>query len=314
VGYLLRWIAANAVIAILAVPAILGMTSPGQFRQLTWIAPLNLHDIGAVISNTVVGTLTPGHFPGAILTVVVAAVLLISIWHDLPAPRAALVALAVPGLYAAFVVIASAALQPIILGRIFSWTVIALCLLEARACLARGWLQPVAVVAIAATVGVGLTYQLAAPADAKEPWRAVIQAATPELNRADLVVLAPDTDPAAVMYYAPTLNHVAMWASEPMTPSQLGIMPGIFGISGITGDDIARRIAAGSSLSLIARSADQGAVSDLLHRLRAPQGRVERNCVGGDGHPTTYLCGVAIFSWAASPATTTTSERGNGRR
>jgi hypothetical protein len=314
VRYLLRWIAANAAVAILAMPTVLGITSPGQFRQLTWIAPLNLHDIGAVMSNTAAGTLTPGHFPGAMLTVLVAAVLLISIWRDVPAPRAALVALAVPVLYAVFVLIASVVLQPIFLGRIFSWTVIAVCLLEARAFLARGWLRPLAVAAIAATMGVGLTYQLAAPADAKEPWRAAIRSASPELSAAELVVLAPDTDPAAVMYYAPALSRVAMWSSEPMTPSQLGIMPGIFGIHGITGDDIARRIAAGSSLSLIARASDENAVSGLLHQVRPPQGRVERRCIGGDGHPTKYPCGVTILSWSASSAATTTSERDNAGR
>lgn len=312
--FLLRWGAANAVVAIVALPVITGMASSTQLRQLAWIAPLNLHDIGAVISNTLVGTLTPAHFPGAILAILVAAVLLISIWRHFPAPRAALIALTIPALYTVFIVIVSAAIQPIFLGRIFSWTVIALCLLEARACLERGWLRPVAVAAIAATMGVGLSYQLAAPADAKEPWREAIRSAAPRLDRADLVVLAPDTDPAAVMYYAPTLTHVAMWSSEPMTPSELGIMPGIFGIPGITEDDVARRITNGSSLSLIARASDEAAVSRLLSRVPPAQSRTDRNCVGGDGRLTNYPCGIAILSWGAASVTTTASEHANGER
>jgi hypothetical protein len=312
--FLLRWIAANAVVAIVALPVIIGMASLTQLRQLAWIAPLNLHDIGAVISNTLVGTLTPARFPGAALAILVAAVLVIAIWRHFPAPRAALIALAIPALYAAFILIVSATIQPIFLSRIFSWAVIALCLLEARACLARGWLRPVAVAAIVATIGVGLSYQLAAPADAKEPWREAIQSAAGRLDRADLVVLAPDTDPAAVMYYAPTLNHVAMWWSERMTPSELGIMPGIFGIPGITEEDVARQITNGSSLSLIARASDEAAVSRLLSRVPPAQSRADRNCVGGDGHPTNYPCGIAILSWGTAPATTTANEHTHGER
>ena len=312
--FLLRWAVANAIVAILTCPAIIGMTRPAQLRQLAWIAPLNLHDIGAAISNTMVGTLTPAHLPGAPLAILVAVVLLASVWRNFPAPRAALIALTIPGLYAAVIVIVSATVQPILLGRIFSWTVIALCLVEARACLASGRQRPVAIAAIAATTGIGLSYQLAAPTDAKEPWRETIQVAAPGLARSDLVVLAPDTDPAAVIYYAPTLPRVVMWSSEPMTPSELGIMPGIFGIPGITGDDIARWIAGGSSLSLIARASDEAAVSGLLSRVPPPQSRVDRHCIGGDGHPTNYPCGIAILSWKASSATTTIGERANAGR
>ena len=313
-GFLLRWVAANVAVAIVALPVMIGMASPIQLRQLAWIAPVNLHDIGAVISNTLVGTLTPSHFPGAILAVLVAAVLLISIWRYFPAPRAALIALAIPILYAALIVVVSVAIQPIFLSRIFSWTVIALCLLEARACLARGWLRPLAVAAIAATIGVGLSYQLTAPADAKEPWREAIQSAAERLDRADLVVLAPGTDPGAVMYYAPRLHHVAMWWSERMTPSELGIMPGIFGIPGITEDDVARQITGGSRLSLIARTSDEAAVSRLLNHVPPAQSRTDRNCVGGDGRPTNYPCGIAILSWEAASATTTAGGPVNGER
>jgi 4-amino-4-deoxy-L-arabinose transferase-like glycosyltransferase len=311
--FFLGWTVANAIVAILALPAIVGMTNPAQLHQLAWIAPLKLHDIGAVISNTVVGTLTPGRFPGALLATLVTAVLLASIWRDFLAPGTTLIALAIPGLYAAFVVIVSTAIQPILLSRIFGWTVVALCLLEARALLVRGRLRAVAVGVIGVTIGVGLSYQLTVPADAKEPWRETIQAA-PSLSQADLVVLAPDTDPAAVMYYAPSLTRVAMWSSEPMTPTELGIMPGIFGIPGITGDDIAHRIAGGASLSLVARASDEAAVAELLGRVRPPQHRLDRKCVAGDGHPTSYPCGIAILSWEQSSATATADEQANGER
>src|SRR5262249_13382086 len=62
----LRWIAANSCVAAFAIPAFIAMTSPTQFRQLPRIPSLNLLDVGAVVSNTIIGTLTPGHFPGGI--------------------------------------------------------------------------------------------------------------------------------------------------------------------------------------------------------------------------------------------------------
>ncbi|HWB51568.1 MAG TPA: glycosyltransferase family 39 protein [Stellaceae bacterium] len=291
------WIASNAVVGLLAAPLLVSMAQPSQLRQLAWIPPLNWHDFGAVISNTVAGTLTPGHFPGALLAMLVVAVLVLSLRRDPPPSRMLVVALLIPGLYAALVILVSATLQPILLGRIFSWTVVALCLIEARATLASGWQRPLAIGVVAATTSIGLAYQIAAPADAKEPWRGALHTAASELTRADLVALAPDTDPAAVMYYAPPVAHIAMWASQAMAPAQLGIMPGLFGIPGMTRDTIARRIGEGARVTLVARASDEAALAGLLGAVPPPATRLDRPCVGGDGNPTRYPCGITVLSW-----------------
>jgi hypothetical protein len=295
----LRWIAANTCIATFAIPVLIGMTSPTQFRQLAWIPSLNLHDVGAVVSNTIVGTLTPGHFPGGIAAAAVACVLAVAVLRELPAPRVTAIALAIPGLYVALVILVSVTLQPIFLSRIFCWIGIPLCLIGAHAVTSRGWLRPVAIVTIAGATFIGLSYQLDANPAAKEPWHDAIQSSEALLKQAELVVLGPNTDPAPVMYYAPALSRVAMWTAEPTPAAALGIMPRLFGVPGITRDEIARAIDASTSgVVIIARAPDKPLIPELLQRVRPPVSRVDRPCVGGDARPTSYPCGVAILAWA----------------
>jgi hypothetical protein len=297
----LGWAGANFAVGILVLPALIGMTSASQLRQLSWIPPVDLHQIGAVVSNTIAGTLTPGRFPGGLLAITVAGVLAASIWRDRPERRAAFIGLAIPGFYAALAILVSVTVQPILLSRVLCWMGVPLCLIQARALLARGWLRPIAIGAIVGTTAIGLYYQFSVGAEAKEPWRQSVLSAKAELQQAELVVLAPDTDPAAIMYYAPGLSRVAMWSSEPLTPSELGIMPQLFGVAGITIDEIARRINAASRVVLIARASDKEALPQLLRLVASPERRIDRGCIGGDGRPTDYPCGIAILIWRPSP-------------
>src|SRR6185437_15409585 len=131
----LGWIGAHLCVGGLVLPAVIGMTDPAQWRQLAWIPAVSFQRVAAVFSNTVAGTLTPAGFPGSILAVAVAAILVVSlwglpVWRDASSRRAAAVAVAIPGLFTAFVVLTSMMVQPILLSRVFSWTVIQLCLIE----------------------------------------------------------------------------------------------------------------------------------------------------------------------------------------
>ncbi len=208
----------------------------------------------------------------------------------------------IPGLYAALVILVSVTLQPIFLSRIFCWVGIPLCLLEAHALTARGWLRPVAAIVIAVTTGVGLFYQITANAAAKEPWRDALQFVGSQVKQAELVVLAPNTDPAPVMYYAPVLPHVAMWTNEPMSAGDVGIMPRLFGIAGITRDEIERWIDSASRVVIIARATDEHLLPELLEHVRPPASRVDRPCFGGDRRPTNYPCGITVLVWASEQA------------
>lgn len=115
--------------------------------------------------------------------------------------------------------------------------------------------------------------------------------------QANMVVLGPDTDPAPLMYYAPDAPNVTMWTQEQPTPSELGIMPELFHTHRVPSDEIIRLIAAGDRIVFFARATDKPMVVALLERAFPPHRRIEQQCIGGDGKPTTYPCSVSAWIW-----------------
>jgi 4-amino-4-deoxy-L-arabinose transferase-like glycosyltransferase len=293
----LWWIGANLCIAALAVPELVGMVHHVGTGILAWIPPVSLHTIGAVMSNTLAGTLTPGYFPGGILAVALAGIVVFGVWRCPLSRPATTILLAVPLLYATFVMLTSFVSQPIFLSRIFCWIGIPLCLLEAHALSVRGWWRPIVIATVVGSTVVGLLYQLDASPDTKQPWRQVVASLRLKLMQADLVVLGPETDPAPLLYYAPSLSRVVVWENKPIPAAQVGVMPALFGINGIPGDEIIRRIGDGERVIFIAGPTDRGVTSQLLSSTGAPSFRIDRRCIGADGNPTRYPCGIVAIGW-----------------
>jgi hypothetical protein len=94
-----------------------------------------------------------------------------------------------------------------------------------------------------------------------------------------------------------------MWTDEPTSAAELGIMPRLFGIAGITRDEILRQIDGTSGVVIVARATDEHLLPELLRNVRLPTTRVDRPCVGGDGRPTSYPCGITVLAWVPMPAT-----------
>ncbi len=291
------WIVANACVALLALPELRGMLGHVESDQLAWIPPLGLHDIGAVLSNTLAGTLTPGAFPGGELAVVLCCLLAIALWRRPPDRPASVIVLAVPLFYLTCVLVVSLAFQPMMLSRIFVWTGIPLCLLQAHALSIRWRLRPVVATIIVFVVAVGLFYQLNPNPDAKEPWRSVIREVEPDLTRADLVVLGPDTDPADLMYYAPHLSQVKIWTKTTLPEAQAGVMAQLFGITRITRNEIIASINGNARVVLVLRTGDNGFLPSLLKNVPAPAQWIDRRCRRGDRGITKYPCGLTALSW-----------------
>jgi mannosyltransferase len=292
------WIGVHLCVGTLVLPAVIGMLDAQQTQQLNWIPAVSLHQMGAIFSNTVAGTPTPGQFPGVVLAIAAAGVMTISIWRDMPPWRTMVIAVAIPSVYTALLILASLAVPPILLSRVFCRAGVPLYLIEAHAVMARGWLRPIAIGAILGTTVVGLYYQLSIHPNAKEPWRESIQFAATELQQADLIVLAPGTDPATFTYYAPKVRNVAMWWSEVLAPSEVGITPRILNVPGTTHEQIARRIKNPSSrVVLIAKDPDKATLKELSSVARPPDQRTDFRCRGGDSEPTTDPCGIAILAW-----------------
>jgi hypothetical protein len=186
--------------------------------------------------------------------------------------------------------------QPMMLSRIFSWIGIPLCLLQAHALSGRGHLRRVLVAITSAVVAVSLFYQLTPDPDAKEPWRSVIQEVSLDLSRADLVVLGPSTDVSNLMYYAPSIRQVRIWAEDP-SGSEGEFMAKLFGVKPITQDAIAEQINSDARVVIVLRVEDQRFLPALLLHTSSPARRLDRRCVSGDGRYTNYPCELTVLSW-----------------
>jgi mannosyltransferase len=289
------WIGANACVALAALPELNGMLGHYGDDQLEWISPVGFYNIGAVLSNTVVGTLTPADFPGGELAVVLCCLLALALWRHPPDWRSSVIILVIPGLYIACVLVISFFFQPMMLSRIFVWTGIPICLLLAHALSVRWRPQPVVVAVIGIVVSIGLFYQLNTNPDAKEPWRSVISDVRQDLTHADLVVLGPDTGPMGLRYYAPQVRRVKIWTEATRPGDRIGNM--LFGTPQITRNEIIQQINGKARVVIVLRTDEERILPSLLQDVRAADQRIDHRCRRGDGQITKYPCGLIVISW-----------------
>jgi len=285
------WIAANVAVALLSFPEILGMLSHVKADRLAWMPPLTWHEIGLVFSQVVVGPLSRPDFPGEQLAALLICLLVLSLWLYPLGRRPAIVLLAIPGIYSACVLGVSL-FQPILVGRIFCWTWIPLCLVLAHVLSTRSILQLVVATATFLVFSVGLTDQFTASADAKEPWRSVVRQVRAALSCADLIVLGPQTSPSNLFYYAPAAEHVRIWREGLPPTSEDTVIPLLFGTSRIAREEIIEQINSGAHVVMFLRAGGVGFVPRITSQVAPPQERIDRYC--GD-----YLC-LAVLSWPGS--------------
>jgi len=274
------WIAANAVVFVLALPEMMGMLAHVAANRLAWIAPLTLSAIGRSLREDILGPLAPADLVTEVLVVGFLGVVAVRIYLRPPERRAIVVALGVPAIFVCEVVFASF-FQPIILGRIFCWVQVPLSIILADVLLVdvryRLFVSAITLVVL----GVGLAHQLGAPGDAKEPWRSVIRQIKPDLAQADLVVVGPQSDTSNLMYYAPAAKHVRIWTEGLPPNSEDTVLPNLFGITSITRAEIIDRINTGARVILILRlSLDGRFLPLILSAVSPPQRQVTGTCLG----------------------------------
>jgi hypothetical protein len=202
------------------------------------------------------------------------------------------VVILIPAVFLALAVLVSIG-RMILLPRILCWITMPLALALARGLFVRSRVRPVLAGVTAATLAVGLGWQLGFSDTAKEPWRDVLGAVGPELARADLVVLGPSTDPVVLAYYAPGVAGARMWADGSPPNIENTEMRERLNVGTIAEDDIVHAIAAGRSVWLVANYTDQDSLPALLARAPAPRRRIDRHC-------GKYPC-VTVLEWAAGP-------------
>jgi hypothetical protein len=273
---LMRWIAVNAVVAVVAIPELIGMLEQARNGSgIAWIPPFSPLDAVRSFSALISGGATPVKFPGAALALAVLLVVGASVLATPPDRRAATVIIAIPAIFSLLIGTASL-FQPIFIARVFCWLDLPFSLAIAYAVTSRSRLRSVALATVVATMAIGLGYQIRSATN--EPWRSLLHGINPELARADHVVLAPLTDPTAFAYYAPNIRPLETWDVGLRGSVENDYMPKRMGVRVVPSKQIVNDIRRGETTWLILRTPDLRYVQPLLDQLPPPRIDIERTC------------------------------------
>lgn len=258
---LARWTGLHGALLLLGIPYYAHVFAASQSGIINYVPPAGLHQFLYSISLLTSGIVTPYPWPGLVLAAAFLLVLGVSLCLN-PLPGwSAVTLVGVPCLFVAFVFAVSLR-QSILLPRTLVWLVVPLCLLAARQMLAGGIARYAVLLTTVAAFGAGLLFQLTRPGSDKEPLREVVQALSPDLQHADLVVLSPSSDPMVMAYYAPKLKDVRIWDSA-VNPTIFGAMARSRHMSSINQVQILQAIRAHQSVVLVSHSFDLGRLNDL---------------------------------------------------
>ncbi len=287
---LLKWTVLNACVLLLGVPYYLRAFTASKSGVISYMPPAGIHQIVYCASMIVSGMVTPYPWPAFLLAAAVFVTLAVSLSLHRPSSRSSLTLIGVPFLYLALVVVLSQA-RPILLPRILVWTVAPLCLIAGNQLLAAGRARVVVLLSLVAAFGTGLFFQVTAPNSDKEPWRDISQTLAPELERADLVVLSPVSNPMVLSYYGPHIKNARLWDAS-MRPTIMAAAAERLGIASISEPEILQAIQANHSVWVLSHSFDLGRVDDLRRRVPPTYYRV-------------WFCGkvpcVAAAGWQTHP-------------
>ncbi len=275
---LVRWVAANALLAVLAVPLLVLILSPTVAEDLGHLERLSLHEalfsVGQLLTSRTVPERFIGYGVAFVFSVaLVAALLRRGIW---PERRVFWLLVALP---VTFLVIAAALSlrQQVLVGRVLTWMWVPLSLVLAHALLAGARRRAL----LAATVllfAVGLFYHLEWPGWNADDWRSVMAQLEPDLRTADMVVIGPDTFAPGITYYAPDTRHLRHLEGQTWHTVSNTFVPDHMGIPNVTQGQVAAAVAAGSHVVLISRGEDLDVVKSLQAQTPPPRRAIDRYC------------------------------------
>ena len=269
---LLRWTVLNVLVVLLAAPYLVFTFAASRAGGLDWMPRFSIHSLITCISSIVAGLLTPRPWPGTILAAALLAALTVALYLRPLSIRANVVLIGVPVLFI-LLVSAVSIRRPILMPRVLLWTLVPLCLVAGSELLAAGRARFALLLALVAAFGTGLYFQVTTPGGGKEPWRDAVGAFAPELERADLVVVGPLSNPMVLKYYAPRVKNIRLWdASLPRTTlnafaEQLHIAP-------ITEGEILQAIQAKKSVWVLSNAFDLVRIKDLQSHIPSTAYRV----------------------------------------
>jgi mannosyltransferase len=264
---LLQWSALNVLVLLLALPYLVYTLRASRTGGLDWMPPFSIHALVTTVSAVISGPLTPRPWPGTFLAAVLLMTLVVSLWLSPLSLRANVTLIGVPLLFVLLVAVVSLR-RPILLPRFLAWMVVPLCVLAASELLAAGRARFVVLLSVVAAFGIGLYFQVTTPGSNKEPWREAVHAFAPELARADLVVVAPLSDPLVLKYYAPQVKNIRLWDAS-LPPTTMNALAKRLHIAPITEPEILKAIEAKQSVWVLSNGFDLVRVKDLQSHVPA---------------------------------------------
>jgi mannosyltransferase len=266
-GPLFRWIAANIVVLLLAAPYLFFTSRASRSGGLDWMPPFSLHDLVTCASSVVGGILTPRPWPGTVLTAGLLVILAVSLLFRPLSARANVVLVGVPLLFVVLISVISIR-RPILLPRTLLWVVVPLCVAAGSALVTSGRARYAVLLGFFATFGTGLFFQLRTPGAQKEPWREITHEFAPALERADLVVVAPLSDPLVFTYYAPEIRNIRLWDAA-LPPTSLNTLAAQLHMETITESQIMNAIRTRHNVWVLSNTFDLSRVDRLRGQARA---------------------------------------------
>lgn len=267
---LLRWLAANAVVALACAPLVPSILSPGDAAATGWIPTLNRWSLESVIGQTLGG---PAMEPNTqrvaeVAVLAIAALAFIPPWR--PGRRAGTLLVLVPLLTLALM-IGISVVKAILLSRTLAWLLIPLAVALGDILSRRPKVVGMAVVGV---VAAGLVLQMARLSTLKEDWRGLF-AQMPGLAPPAMIVLGPHSPPGAVAVYAPQAGRPVRLDDGGLSMPETTVMPRLFGTETISRETLAQAIAAGRPVWLIYRRPEYAWVQQELAGLPAPRRTVQ---------------------------------------
>ena len=287
---LLKWTALNAFVLLLGVPYYVRAFTASKSGIISYMPPAGVHQLVYCASLIVSGIVTPYPWPAFLLAAAVIVALAVSLSFHRLSHRASVTLIGVPCLFVALVVVLSHA-RPILLPRILVWAVVPLCVVAGNQLLAAGRARFAVLLSLMAAFGTGLFFQVTAPNSDKEPWRDVSRLLAPQLERADLVVLSPVSNPMVLRYYGPPLKNARLW-DESIRATIMSAAAERLNIASISEPEILQAIETNQSVWVLSHSFDLKRLDDLRRRVPPTYYRV-------------WFCGkvpcVAAAGWQPRP-------------
>jgi mannosyltransferase len=266
---LLRWCGGNLVAAALCLPLATILLSPHVAGAYAWIDPLDLETVLLELSSILLGPASWQLGLWFATAAIAGFAALLARWR--PDRTTLTILVLTPALFMALLLGVSV-WRPMLMLRTVSWLVapVSLVLGAALAPRSRSLMVGVAVV-----LSLGLIYQLHRLDTLKEDWRGFIGSLDARLGPPALVVLAPDTTPAAIAAYAPAVRTIHQVPVDEPGSVDATVIPRVLGVQPITLEAMAAAIAGGQPVWLITRSDDNEWIKRALAVLPPPKERVD---------------------------------------